>query len=194
MIVEKNIEALNTDSQARPSSSATGARRPLEGRACESAELPKRKSLPHFSPIECSNQSIVIFLTACTKNRRQLLNNGSAHGLILSGWKDADAWLVGRYVVMPDHIHLFCAPSDPEYSFRKWVSRWRAFVSRHWPNADDKPIWQKDFFDRQLRTDESYDEKWAYVVNNPVRAGLVQRAADWPYQGALNDLEWHDAA
>ena len=38
----------------------------------------------------------------------------------------------------------------------------------------------------------SYDEKWQYVRNNPVRHGLVESAEKWPYQGELNRLEWHD--
>jgi len=41
-----------------------------------------------------------------------------------------------------------------------------------------------------LRRGQSYDEKWDYVVDNPLRAGLVERAQDWPYQGELNVLSW----
>src|SRR6266566_2545894 len=47
-------------------------------------------------------------------------------------------------------------------------------------------IWQREFWDRQLRRAESYEEKWQYVKNNPVRV------EDWPYQGEVNVLEWHD--
>lgn len=54
----------------------------------------------------------------------------------------------------------------------------------------EHPIWERHFWDRQLRRGESYSEKWQYVVTNPVRAGLVQRVADWPYQGELNVLPW----
>jgi putative transposase len=36
-----------------------------------------------------------------------------------------------------------------------------------------------------LRNDESYSQKWEYVRENPVRAGLVVRADEWPYQGEL---------
>ncbi len=41
-----------------------------------------------------------------------------------------------------------------------------------------------------MRSDESYEEKWLYVRNNPVRAGLVNHADEWPYQGELNVLSW----
>ncbi len=47
------------------------------------------------------------------------------------------------------------------------------------------PFWQKGFFDHILRSAESYDQKWDYVRQNPVRAGLVREAQDWPYQGEV---------
>ncbi len=36
---------------------------------------------------------------------------------------------------------------------------------------------------------ESYSQKWDYVRENPVRAGLVKRAEDWPYAGALLQID-----
>jgi REP element-mobilizing transposase RayT len=62
--------------------------------------------------------------------------------------------------------------------------------ARHWPNPDHAPVWQRHFWDRQLRKSESYDQKWQYVIENPVRAGLVTKPEDWPYQGELNVLRW----
>ena len=48
--------------------------------------------------------------------------------------------------------------------------------------------WEKDFFDHVLRSQESYLEKMEYVRQNPVRAGLVKRPEDWPYQGEIHRL------
>jgi REP element-mobilizing transposase RayT len=48
------------------------------------------------------------------------------------------------------------------------------------------PHWQKTFFDHVVRSEASYEDKWIYVQQNPVRAGLVAEARDWPYQGELN--------
>ena len=41
------------------------------------------------------------------------------------------------------------------------------------------------FFDHLLRSEESYAQKWDYVRENPVRAGLVKNVEDWPYAGEL---------
>jgi REP element-mobilizing transposase RayT len=98
-----------------------------------------------------------------------------------------------RYVIMPDHIHLFCAPNTlPPQPLKKWVNFWRNHVTRAWPRRNQVPIWQRDYWDRQLRRHESYGQKWNYVVNNPVRHGYVVHAEDWRFQGELNVLSWHD--
>ena len=49
-------------------------------------------------------------------------------------------------------------------------------------------IWQEEFFDHVLRSDETYSQKWDYVRENPVRAGLVARVEDWPWQGEIDSL------
>ena len=53
------------------------------------------------------------------------------------------------------------------------------------------PHWQKGFFDHVLRSEESYENKWHYVRENPVRAGLVQDWTDWPFSGEIFDLRSH---
>ena len=42
--------------------------------------------------------------------------------------------------------------------------------------------WQPGCFDRLLRREESAEEKWEYIRENPVRAGLVSHWSDWPYR------------
>ncbi|MBA3849580.1 MAG: hypothetical protein C0502_06235 [Opitutus sp.] len=106
-------------------------------------------------------------------------------------WHSADRWLVGRYVIMPDHVHLFCAPNlNPPAPLRTWVGYWKATVARE--SGYGAGLWQKNFWDTQLRRHESYSTKWQYVRQNPVRAGLAVRSDDWPYQGEMNVLSWHD--
>lgn len=158
-----------------------------------SATPPTRKRPAHFPVIESGFRSIIVYLTVCTHQRRHLLANDDANQRIIDNWQAATVWIVGRYVIMPDHIHLFCSPNTyPPKSLKSWVSFWRNNITRAWPNRGGRRIWQRDYWDRQLRSLESYAEKWDYVRNNPVRHGYVKRAEDWPYQGELNVLHWHD--
>src|SRR5437016_11955812 len=41
--------------------------------------------------------------------------------------------------------------------------------------------WQRNFFDHRLRHDESLAEKFAYICQNPIRAGLISGEQNWPY-------------
>ena len=154
---------------------------------------PRRKRPAHFPTVAIGFRTIIIFLTVCTRQRKPLLANDEAAQLIVESWQAARFWRVGRYVIMPDHIHLFCAPNTfPAHPLKNWIEYWRNHVTRTWLHRAETPIWQREFWDRQLRRSESYAEKWHYVVNNPVRHGYVRRAEDWPYQDELNVLEWHD--
>ena len=159
-----------------------------------SAAEPGRRHLPHLPPREFPNQSVITYVTQVVNGRRPLLTRSEARETILEAWHKADHWLVGRYVLMPDHLHLFCAPARfPSTPLKQWMAFWRAEVTRRWPWPEEKPVWQKDFFDRQLRQGESYTEKWHYVRENPVRAGLASSVEDWPWQGEMHLLMWHEA-
>ena len=52
-------------------------------------------------------------------------------------------------------------------------------------------VWLKNpVFDHVLRSEDSYSLKWDYVRNNPVRAGLVACANEWPYLGECGMLTY----
>ena len=78
-------------------------------------------------------------------------------------------------LLMPDHLHaLALFPSDN--ALPKVVAAWKKYTARNLGIH-----WQRGFFDHRLRHDESLRDKENYICHNPVRAGLVERAEDWPY-------------
>ena len=91
---------------------------------------------------------------------------------------------VGRYVIMPDHVHLFVRGPD-DFQLGRWVGRLKQALAKRFALTTLSPIWQRGFFDHPLRSDESYAQKWNYVRENPIRAGLVTNADDWPYSGEI---------
>lgn len=113
----------------------------------------------------------------------------SAVAILRRAWVVADAWAVGRYVLMPDHLHLFCAPRQGA-SLSSWMHFWKSLTARHWPGGVARPLWQRDFWDTQLRSATSYQEKWEYVRWNPVRHGFACHPDAWPYQGEMTSIEW----
>ncbi len=147
-----------------------------------------RKRPAHWPP-DPNHPSPLIFITCCTKDRRRRLHRDAVHDALCKAWQTADTWLVGRYMVMPDHIHLFCAPNVGDISLGKWMAFWRSMTTRSLGEISGE-LWQREYWDRQLRREDSYADKWEYVRNNPVRAGLVATSDDWLFQGELNRLEW----
>ena len=86
---------------------------------------------------------------------------------------------------MPDHVHLFVRG---DYNFRLGArigTLKQALAKAGMLSRAKGQVWQEGGFDDLLRTDESYSQKWNYVRENPVRAGLVKSAEDWPYQGEI---------
>ena len=82
-----------------------------------------------------------------------------------------------------DHLHVV-APSERDArlgNFSAALKRWmREELDASWE-------WQSGCFDRLLRSDESLHEKWLYLQENPVRAGLIKDWKDWPYRFEFNE-------
>jgi putative transposase len=141
-------------------------------------------SKPPRLPVITQSQPLY-FVTFCIMYRRRLLANADAHEAFC---QYAQAGLehgagVGRYVLMPQHIHLFIRVSG-ETTLGRWVGGLKRAMGRVL-ESNGGLVWQPGFFDHLLRHDESYAEKWAYVRDNPVRKNLVTKWEDWPYLGEI---------
>jgi putative transposase len=125
-------------------------------------DIPSGRMHPaHEAVHERFNTPIIVFVTVCAKKKKPILANEEVHQVLRGAWRTADSWLVGRYVIMPDHLHLFCAPEAAvPRSLEQWVGFWKSNAARHWPRPNDAPIWQRHFWDTQLRRGESYEAKW----------------------------------
>jgi putative transposase len=138
-------------------------------------------------------RSPIYFVTACTYERRAILSNESTHKAFRifaeQGLEHGAA--IGAYVIMPDHVHLFVALDGEKINLPRWTKGLKGVLSKEFrERAISSPYWQKGFFDHVLRSGESYSQKWDYVRDNPVRAGLVSHWQDWHYLGQVFDLEY----
>jgi putative transposase len=91
---------------------------------------------------------------------------------------------------MPDH-----RPELGARELSQFIGTWKSWTSRRidalgGPRSATAAtaLWQRKFFDHVLRSNESYSEKWNYVFDNPVRAGLVSTAQEWKYAGEIETL------
>ena len=141
-----------------------------------------RRCLPHEgSPNADANpEGEVYFVTICCVPRgvNQLANTSVWQAMDESlSVREARGDLHCRLVLaMPDHFHGLLAFTGSK-SMSKVIADFKAWLAkRHGIH------WQRDFFDHRLRGWESAVEKAKYIRMNPVRAGLVVRSEDWPYQ------------
>jgi len=151
---------------------------------------PIRKHPVHQPAVERADRPTVIMVTTCVTGRRSLLAREEIHALLRDIWRRADPWRVNQYVLMPDHVHFFCCPAHPETGYKTWRQFWRATATREWPFPAEKPVWQRDDWDTQIRNGDHFTEKWHYLRENPVRKGLVAHADDWPYWGEIFPFTW----
>ena len=130
----------------------------------------------------------IYFITTNVAKRRRVLANADAFAVLQEVWQNAErlyGWHVGSYVVMPDHVHFFCAADFNGRPLSLFVGKWKEWTAKYLCRRHGHPaeLWQQGFFDHVLRSDESYDEKWLYVQQNPVCAELVATFEEWPYRG-----------
>jgi putative transposase len=101
------------------------------------------------------------------------------------------------FVVMPSHIHWVFHPLDewaadddrgPRERILQSVNR---FTSRECNRVLDRAgaFWQHESYDHWVRDEDELERIVAYVEGNPVKAGLVARASDWPFSSATGRRE-----
>jgi REP element-mobilizing transposase RayT len=91
-----------------------------------------RKRPTHPPNVLRHNTPVIVFLTVCATDRTMnTFATDTMHQILRNTWAAACSHLVGSYVLMPDHVHLFCAPASPEAeNVAKWVRYWKSLVTR----------------------------------------------------------------
>ena len=136
-------------------------------------------------------RSPVYFITTTLPTRTPILANPAFHAICREVWITSETlhhWSVGPYVIMPDHVHFFCRESsEGATSLSIFVGKWKEWTSKFAKRrlGYQAPLWQKEFFDHVLRSEESLRKKIDYVWFNPVRSGLVADPEEWVYRGNL---------
>jgi len=127
-------------------------------------------------------------LTCCLDRRRRLFADPDLARALIELWaeaRDRGDIVIHAYVVMPDHYHVLMtltgAASVTNVVRRVHSAFARTVLSRA---PVDGRVWQRRFYDHAVRDDEDWRTKLSYLHDNPVRAGLVERGADYPWSSA----------
>jgi putative transposase len=99
------------------------------------------------------------------------------------------------YCVMPDHVHLLLEGTSSSADLREAVRVWKQRTGYAWKQRTGSQLWQPGFHDHILREGDDTRMVVRYVLQNPVRAGLVQSAGDYRWIGSsrytVAELETH---
>ena len=133
-----------------------------------------RRNLPHLQP-----GGKIFFVTFCTIQR--WIIPPAARDIVMETCfrGNGNRYELYSLVVMPDHVHIAFSPLRDQlgwtYTIPDIMQEIKS-VSSHRINREllhFGKVWQEESFDRAMRSAEDVDLKIEYMINNPVRAGLV---------------------
>jgi len=144
---------------------------------------PRRRNLDHSTPWGVEYPEY--FLTICCRKMgvNQLCKDGVGERVmeLVRKYHQARRWHCSIALLMPDHFHAIV--QIPENLRLVFVIRYfKQTCARQTGLA-----WQRGFFEHRIRCHESAQQKYRYIEMNPVRAGLVKNAEDWPWRIRFND-------
>jgi len=96
----------------------------------------------------------------------------------------ASGFEVPAYTFMPDHLHAYTEADATDADLVAFVKLAKQRSGFHGKRLLKHRVWQDGYFDRVLREHEDARTVIAYLLNNPVRAGLVKSAMDYPFSGS----------
>jgi len=104
---------------------------------------------------------------------------------------DGQRYNLLAWVVMPNHVHTLVETREG-FPLRRIVHSWKSYTAKAANGLLGRsgPFWYPGYFDRHIRDERHYLAVIAYIHNNPVKAGLVERPEDWRFSSARG---WVDA-
>ncbi len=160
--------------------------------AAENAHYSKRR-LPHFE-----KPWAIYALTISTLRRRCL--SPEARTIVMDAWRHFNGLRYELFAlcVMPDHVHALFQPWPKENGAGDNQAFWplaelmrslKTFTAKRINELEGKAgsVWEKETFDRFIRSDRDLAEKFAYIVSNPWKSGLVPPSEDYAWVWTAED-------
>lgn len=166
---------------------------PVSGISCYLLEVQNkyeyRRRHPHYQP-----DHRVFFITFCTYRRRELSERARSIVLEVCLRGNSSLFELLAVVVRPDHVHLALDPlvsSDGPVCIARIMQAIKS-TSAHRINRElghEGTVWQQESLDRALRQEEQLEDKIDYMMENPVRAGIVRNPDDYQWLWRKTDYQ-----
>ncbi len=144
----------------------------------------------------------VYFFTVVTYNRTPWFNNEGHIDILRDSFyhiMEKRPYQIDAIVVLPDHLHCIwqLPPDDSDFSgrWREIKKRASRYIAPQTNKCNERLVWQKRFWEHLIRDDEDWKNHVDYIHFNPVKHGLVESVADWPWSSFSRAVEngWYDS-
>jgi putative transposase len=148
-----------------------------------------RRTLPHWQ-----EPGRVYFITWHCKQDEVLSPEERTIALEGLHYWDGRKWTLYAAVIMPDHVHTLVQPlplpqSTEVYDLAEIIHSVKSFSVHRINRLRGRrgSLWQDERYDRIVRDEAEFLEKWQYIMHNPLKQELVQRWEDYPCLFMKND-------
>ena len=127
------------------------------------------------------------FLTFCTFGRQPHFVESTDVALVRTQIERAavdQRFAITAYCYMPDHVHLLVEGQSEGSDCREFISRAKQYSGFHYQAMFGRRLWQRYGFERTLRSEEAAISVARYILENPVRAGLVDQIDQYEFSGS----------
>ena len=94
------------------------------------------------------------------------------------------------WCIMPNHVHVLLKML-PDYSLSEILFSWRSYsshaINKHLNRIGN--VWMREYFDRYIRNQEHFKKAYNYILNNPLKAGLVSDPYKWRWSSIFDEEE-----
>ena len=138
--------------------------------------------------IRYQNSGQFHFLTFSCFKRQPLLARSNGYSLMeqtLERVRQTHRLVVAGYALMPEHVHLLV--SEPQIgSLADAIQALKQETSKKLKQPEEPRFWQTRYYDFNVWSEGTTEEKLHYMHQNPVKRGLVERPQDWPWSSFLH--------
>jgi putative transposase len=131
------------------------------------------------------------FITSSTFQKKSIFQSERMAALLveaLQHYRSQGKFLLHEFVVMPDHFHALLTPQETLERAVQLIKGGFSFRAKRDLGFGGE-VWQNSFYDRRVRDSAEYEAYRKYILDNPVKRGLVQVATDFPFSSANVQLD-----
>lgn len=138
-----------------------------------------RRNLPHWQ----EPGKVYFIIWRCQKGRCLSYEERTITLSAIKHW-DTIKWTVYAAVVLPDHTHVLAQPLPKQregvFSLTEILHSVKSFSAQkiNKQRKESGSLWQAESFDRIVRDEEEFLEKWQYIRNNPIKIDLAQSSEE----------------